>query len=139
MRNAGLGAPWAVKVVLTAAIPSLAWQGSPVLAVAGTNYAGDGCATMAVEHIRLALEASQTCKEGDRGMRDIFEGGFKELKGKIEQQWGRLTDDEIAQAHGSTDELAGIIQRKYGGNKEDIKRQLEEMQKQGRGPSTRNY
>lgn len=59
--------------------------------------------------------------------RDQIEGKWKELRGKVKQQWGDLTDDEIAQAEGNRDELAGKIQQKYGGSKEDIRRKLDEL------------
>jgi uncharacterized protein YjbJ (UPF0337 family) len=56
-----------------------------------------------------------------------FRGEWNQLKGKIKQQWGRLTDDEVTRSQGRIDELAGIIQQKYGGAKEEIRRQLEEL------------
>jgi uncharacterized protein YjbJ (UPF0337 family) len=59
--------------------------------------------------------------------RDQFEGRWKQMMGKIKQQWGDLTDDEIAQAEGNQEELIGKIQAKYGGTKEEIRRRLDEM------------
>lgn len=60
-------------------------------------------------------------------MRDIWKGRWNELKGKVKQQYGRLTDDEITQTQGNVDQLIGKIQQKYGGSKEDIRRQLEQI------------
>ncbi|MBI2954336.1 MAG: CsbD family protein [Chloroflexi bacterium] len=60
-------------------------------------------------------------------MQDIFKGRWNELKGKVRQRWGELTDDEIAQTQGNLDQLVGRIQQKYGGTKEEIRRQLESM------------
>lgn len=54
-------------------------------------------------------------------------GWWNEMKGKVKQRWGELTDDDFTQTEGKLDELAGRIQRKYGGNIEDIRRQLENM------------
>ncbi len=54
-------------------------------------------------------------------------GWWNEMKGKVKQRWGELTDDDFTQTEGKLDELAGRIQRKYGGNIEDIRRQLEGM------------
>jgi uncharacterized protein YjbJ (UPF0337 family) len=59
--------------------------------------------------------------------RDQIEGKWKQLTGKVKEQWGDLTDDEIAQAEGNRDQLAGKIQEKYGGSKEEIRRRLDEM------------
>jgi uncharacterized protein YjbJ (UPF0337 family) len=59
--------------------------------------------------------------------RDNFEGKYKELKGKIKEKWGDLTDDEYTEAEGKVEALAGKIQQKYGGVKEDIQYELEHM------------
>lgn len=50
--------------------------------------------------------------------KDIFQGHFNELKGKIKEQWGKLTDDEISQINGKWDQFLGKIQAKYGWTKE---------------------
>lgn len=59
--------------------------------------------------------------------RDEIEGKWTELRGKVKQTWGELTDDEIAEAEGDMDVLAGKVQQKYGGVKEEIRRQLDEL------------
>ncbi len=59
--------------------------------------------------------------------REQIKGALNELKGKIKQRWGELTDDEIAMFEGKRDELIGRIQSRYGGTKEDIRRQLEDL------------
>jgi uncharacterized protein YjbJ (UPF0337 family) len=38
------------------------------------------------------------------------EGNWKEVKGKIKQKWGQLTDDDLAQINGRRDQLEGKIQ-----------------------------
>lgn len=57
--------------------------------------------------------------------KDIVKGNWKEIKGKLKQQWGKLTDDEITQIDGSYDELEGILQKSYGYQKEEAKREIE--------------
>jgi len=37
------------------------------------------------------------------------EGNWKEVKGKIKQKWGQLTDDDLAQINGRRDQLEGKI------------------------------
>ena len=59
--------------------------------------------------------------------KDQLEGKWKEYAGKVKQQWGKLTDDEITQAQGNKEELAGKIQQKYGGSKEEIRQKLDQM------------
>ena len=60
-------------------------------------------------------------------MQDEIKGKLTEFRGRVKQKWGQLTDDEIAEAQGDRDVLAGKIQNRYGGSKEQIRRQLDEM------------
>ncbi len=45
---------------------------------------------------------------------DIVLGKWHELKGQVRQQWGKLTDDDLAQLSGKTEELVGVLQQRYG-------------------------
>ena len=45
---------------------------------------------------------------------DIIKGNWKEIKGKVKQQWGKLTDDDLQQIDGKREELVGKIQAQYG-------------------------
>lgn len=45
---------------------------------------------------------------------DIMEGKWKQLRGKVKQQWGKLTDDQLDQISGRAEELAGLLQENYG-------------------------
>lgn len=56
---------------------------------------------------------------------DIIKGNWKEIKGKIKQQWGKLTDDDITQMQGTYEELEGTLQKKYGYQKEDAKKAID--------------
>lgn len=60
--------------------------------------------------------------------RDIAKGNFTQLKGKIKEQWGKLTDDEIDELEGKSEILAGKLQERYGLNREDAERQAKEFQ-----------
>ncbi|MFT3670926.1 CsbD family protein [Aestuariivirga sp.] len=42
------------------------------------------------------------------------EGNWKEFKGRVKQQWGKLTDDDLTRIEGKRDELEGILQQRYG-------------------------
>lgn len=59
--------------------------------------------------------------------KDIIKGKWHEIKGKLKQQWGDLTDDEIAQMEGSYEELAGILQKKYGYQKDQVHKEIEKF------------
>lgn len=45
---------------------------------------------------------------------DRVEGNWMEFKGKVKQQWGKVTDDDIAVIDGHRDELEGLLQQRYG-------------------------
>ncbi|MEZ4656616.1 MAG: CsbD family protein [Caldilineaceae bacterium] len=45
---------------------------------------------------------------------DILQGKWQQLKGHVKEQWGELTDNEVAQTEGNYDQLVGLLQEKYG-------------------------
>lgn len=55
---------------------------------------------------------------------DIFEGKWKEMRGKVKEMWGKLTDDDLEQVNGKADQLVGILQQKYGYTKEQAEKEL---------------
>ena len=46
--------------------------------------------------------------------KDILQGKWHELAGRVKGQWGRLTDDDVAKLTGKQEELAGLLQQRYG-------------------------
>lgn len=60
---------------------------------------------------------------------DIFEGKWKQLKGKVQAQWGKLTDDDIDVAEGNSQYLAGKLQERYGITKEKAEEEIAEFQR----------
>ncbi len=63
------------------------------------------------------------------GTKDMLEGKWKELKGKVRNQWGKLTDDDIERVKGKTEELAGILQQKYGYGKVQAEKEINDWMK----------
>ena len=61
--------------------------------------------------------------------RDQIEGNWKQFKGDVKQQWGKLTDDQLDVIAGKRDNLAGKIQETYGISKDEAEKQLTEWQK----------
>jgi uncharacterized protein YjbJ (UPF0337 family) len=59
--------------------------------------------------------------------KDIIKGNWKEVKGKIRQQWGKLTDDDVAKMQGSYEELEGKIQLSYGLQKEQAQKEINDF------------
>lgn len=58
---------------------------------------------------------------------DTLKGSWTELKGKIKQRWGKITDDDLALIEGKMDELGGIVQKRYGIAKDDARKQADEF------------
>ncbi len=55
---------------------------------------------------------------------DKIAGQWKQLRGKLQSRWGKLTDDDLDVAKGNTDYLTGKIQERYGIAKDEAKEQL---------------
>jgi uncharacterized protein YjbJ (UPF0337 family) len=58
---------------------------------------------------------------------DRIEGNWTEWKGKIKEKWGQLTDDDLEQVAGRRDQLIGILQRRYGYERDRAGRELDEL------------
>jgi uncharacterized protein YjbJ (UPF0337 family) len=56
-----------------------------------------------------------------------MKGSWNELKGKLKQQYGNLTDDDLAFAEGKEDELLGRLQKKLGKTKDDVRQMIEKL------------
>jgi uncharacterized protein YjbJ (UPF0337 family) len=55
---------------------------------------------------------------------DILKGKWKQLQGKVQQKWGKLTNDEIDQLQGSQEELEGLLQERYGYAREQAREEI---------------
>lgn len=58
-----------------------------------------------------------------------IEGNWKQFKGNVKEQWGRLTDDQLDVIAGKRAPLAGKIQETYGVSKDEAEKQLVDFQK----------
>tara|TARA_R110000868_G_scaffold409080_1_gene693941 strand:- start:67278 stop:67604 length:327 start_codon:yes stop_codon:yes gene_type:complete len=55
---------------------------------------------------------------------DQIQGRWKQMRGNIKREWGRLTDDDVNQTQGQRDKLIGLIQEAYGVEREEADRQI---------------
>jgi len=53
------------------------------------------------------------------------EGDWKRIKGKVKEQWGLLTDDDLTAIGGRKDQLEGKIQERYGYGKDQVRKEIE--------------
>jgi len=57
---------------------------------------------------------------------DRIEGNWKQLTGKAKEQWGKLTDGDMAIIAGRRDQLIGKIQERYGIAKDEAEKQIDD-------------
>ncbi len=58
---------------------------------------------------------------------DSVEGNWKQFTGKVKEQWGKLTDDDLTKVAGKRDQLEGMLQERYGYGKEQAKKNVDEF------------
>jgi uncharacterized protein YjbJ (UPF0337 family) len=56
-----------------------------------------------------------------------IEGNWQQLRDKIRSRWARLTDRDLELIEGKRDQLAGMIQVRYGSSQDKIERELDEF------------
>ena len=59
---------------------------------------------------------------------DRIQGRWKQLKGKVQEQWGRLTDDDLDVIAGRRDQLLGRIQQLHALAKDEADRQVSDWE-----------
>ncbi|SFC84595.1 Uncharacterized conserved protein YjbJ, UPF0337 family [Spirosoma endophyticum] len=72
--------------------------------------------TQIIQHLNTTIMNETTIK-----------GGWNELKGKIKQAYGDLTDDDLTYAEGQEDEMWGKIQQKTGKTKDEINKAVADI------------
>ena len=65
--------------------------------------------------------------------KDVLAGNWKQIKGQVKEQWGKLTDDEVDRIEGSWDRLVGAVQERYGYERakaeQEVDNYLDEIEK----------
>jgi uncharacterized protein YjbJ (UPF0337 family) len=56
-----------------------------------------------------------------------IKGSWNEIKGKLKQQYGNLTDDDLVFAEGKEDELLGRLQKRLGKSKDEVRQMIEKF------------
>ena len=60
---------------------------------------------------------------------DTINGNWKQFKGKVKEQWGKLTDDDLTVLEGNRDYLSGKVQEHYGVAKDEAEKQISEFER----------
>jgi uncharacterized protein YjbJ (UPF0337 family) len=61
--------------------------------------------------------------------KDQMAGTWHQIRGKVKEQWGKLTDDDLKQLEGHAEQLVGKLQERYGLAREEAERQAKEFRK----------
>jgi uncharacterized protein YjbJ (UPF0337 family) len=93
-----------------------------------------GAAGVASSYTVLLVEQTDVVRRftrhrlAERGCR-VHEGKWKEMRGKVRERWGKLTDDDLDVVAGKRDQLVGILQQRYGLAKNEIEREVSEFER----------
>jgi len=55
---------------------------------------------------------------------DTLKGKWLQLKGEVRRQWGKLTDDDVAQIEGNSEKMIGKLQERYGYARDQAEREV---------------
>ena len=53
-----------------------------------------------------------------------LQGNWNEIRGRLRERWGQITEDDLREFNGDVDQLVGLIQRKTGESREQVEAQL---------------
>jgi uncharacterized protein YjbJ (UPF0337 family) len=66
--------------------------------------------------------------KGEVGMNpDILKGRWHQVRGDIRKRWGKLTDNDILEIEGHLEKMIGKLQERYGFNREEAEKQINEF------------
>jgi len=58
-------------------------------------------------------------------MNQVFQGKWKQIRGKVTEEWGRIADRDLDKISGKRDQLVGLVQEKYGYTKEKAEQDVD--------------
>lgn len=58
---------------------------------------------------------------------DKIRGNWNQIKGKLKEKYGQLTEDDLAYREGQEEQLVGRLQEKLGMAKEDFKKMIDRL------------
>ena len=56
---------------------------------------------------------------------DRIEGNWKQAKGRVKEQWGKLTNDDLDTINGRREQLEGKLQESYGYAKDQARKEVD--------------
>ena len=95
---------------------------APEEATGADGVALSSCASFWNATLSVSLRITQR-KERDMDWNRV-EGNWKQVKGKVKEQWGKLTDDDLDVIAGKQDQLEGKLQERYGYAKDRAQKEM---------------
>jgi uncharacterized protein YjbJ (UPF0337 family) len=83
------------------------------------------CRGTAVRMVRTLAAKERATMESTMNW-DRVEGNWKLFTGKVKEQWGKLTDDELTQINGNREQLEGRIQARYGYARDQVRKEVDD-------------
>jgi len=62
--------------------------------------------------------------------KDILAGKWKQVKGKVRDWWGDVTDDDVAQINGKFETFVGVLQERYGYSREQAEEEIDRFMRE---------
>ena len=97
----------------------------PLLSL-GLGACNKSSTTKAREEVRESNEKAREAATDSSGSLKV-KGNWNEVKGKLKQKFGQLTDDDVMYEKGKEDELYGRLQKRLGKSREEVQRILDDM------------
>jgi uncharacterized protein YjbJ (UPF0337 family) len=70
---------------------------------------------------------------------DTLKGQWTQIKGRVREQWGKLTNDDLDQIQGRAEQLIGKVQERYGIQRDEAKRQVDDFLRTAEPTTTRRF
>lgn len=74
-------------------------------------------------------DKTQNAKSGSPLNQDVIQGKWRQIKGKVREKWGNLTDDDLQSAEGSREYLVGKIQERYGRTRAQAEQEVTDFER----------
>lgn len=62
--------------------------------------------------------------------KDILEGKWKQVKGKVRDWWGDVTDDDVTRINGKFETFVGVLQERYGYSREQAEEEIDRFMRE---------
>ena len=82
----------------------------------------------AIVHAQTSTQTSTASQSDSSKTWEKIKGNWNQAKGKVKEQWGKLTDDDLTVIEGRRDQLVGRLQARYGITREQAEGQVSDWE-----------